>query len=108
MSEESSAHGRSVETLARIPQRLLRMLIVATVMYFIGFIWTFTQGHFGRLFIPYQWESFYLFRAAAEAFQGRWFFYGTTISALFINWLILLGVIAGGYFAFVWIAQKSK
>lgn len=108
MTEQSSISTRAQGLLARVPQRLSRILVVATALYYIGFIWTFTGGTFGRLFIPFQWEYFFTQRAYAETFGGRWFFYGTSISGLIVNWLVLLAVIAGAYFAYVWIAQKKK
>jgi hypothetical protein len=108
MTEQSQSGPGLPAILDRIPQRLGRTLVVATIVYFAGFLWTFTGGNVRRLFIPFQWDYFFTQRAVAAAFEGRWFLYGTSLTGLFINWVILLGFIAGAYFAYVWIAQKKR
>lgn len=108
MTEQSQVGAREGGILARIPIRLRRILIVASIAYFAGFIWTFTQGAFARLFIPFQWEYFFAQREIASVLGGQWFLYGSSLAGLFINWLVLIGLIAGGYFAFNWVALKQK
>ncbi len=94
--------------LDRLPQRLKRILIVATAIYFIGFIWTFTKGALILLFNPLHWEMFYLDRSYAEAMYDRWYFYGSSFFGLLTNLIIFLAAIVGIYFAYKWIAEKSK
>lgn len=105
MSEPSHVEDKSWRHLMR--GRLPRILAVATLAYFIGFIWTFTGGAIGRLFIPFQWEYFFEQRGMAEAFGGQWFLYGTSVAGLFVNWLIVLAIITAAYAAYVWIAKKK-
>ncbi len=92
----------------QLPQRLRRILIVSTAIYFIGFIWTFTKGALIILFNPLQWKMFFLERSYAEAMYERWYFYGTSFIGLLTHWLIFLAVIAGIYFAYNWVTEKSK
>lgn len=92
----------------QLPQRLRRILIVSTAIYFLGFIWTFTKGALIRLFIPFQWEIFFEARSINEVMNDRWYFYGSSFFGLLTNWIIFLAVIAGIYFAFTWVAEKKK
>ncbi len=108
MTDQAAQPSAVQKMLDRIPQRLRRVLIVATALYFLGFLWTFTGGNLARLFIPFQWEIFFTNRQMAEAFNGHWFLYGTSLLGLIINWLVMLAVIAGGYYAYVWVVKSQK
>ncbi len=90
------------------PQRLRRILIIATVVYFTGFIWIFTHGWLFRLFNPLEWEMFFLERSYAEAMYDRWHFYGTSLLGLIMNWLFFLAAISSIYLAYNWVTEKNK
>jgi hypothetical protein len=108
MSDESKATIAQQKTPLRTPQRLIRILIVVSAIYFIGFIWTFSEGSLGRLFIPFQWEMFFMNRSFGQTLNGRWYFYGTSISELLTNWLTLVATISAGYFSIKWIGAKRN
>ena len=107
MTAQSNMVGGVKGVLARVPQLLVRVLIIATVIYFVGFIWTFTGGTFTRLFIPYQWHLFFSERLVAETLEGHWFLYGTSFVGLFINWLALIALISGAYYAYAFVVQTK-
>lgn len=107
MTEKPNSLSGVKGLVARVPQILARVLIVATAVYFIGFLWVFTGGNVVRLFIPFQWKIFFTERQYAEVIYDKWFFYGTSLPGLFINWLIMLALIAGAYYAYAFIVRKK-
>ncbi|MBU1272793.1 MAG: hypothetical protein KJ728_03685 [Alphaproteobacteria bacterium] len=108
MTDQSSARLGVQQLVNRVPPRLARALAVVSVVYFLGFLWTYTQGTIQRLFIPFQWEYFFTQRQIASGLYGKWFLYGDSVAALFVNWLVIIALIAGVYFAYFWIAGKQK
>lgn len=108
MTEQTQTKNAVVQILDRVPDKLKRILVVVTIIYFAGFLWTYTHGTIERLFIPFQWRYFFEQREMAAVLGGRWFFYGTTLGGLFTNWLVLLGLIAGGFYAYGFIQQKKQ
>ncbi|OYX56005.1 MAG: hypothetical protein B7Y86_11190 [Brevundimonas subvibrioides] len=88
--------------------RLRKILALASVVYFVGFLWIFSQGSIARLFIPFQWQNFFELRTIATVLYGKWYFYGDSLVDLFLNWLFTVGLIAGIYLGLVWIVGKQK
>lgn len=108
MTDESKLVVAVKAAIDRIPQRLQRTLIVATVIYFAGFVAVFTKGFIFRLLIPFQWQVFFEERSIVATFTGRWFLYGTSVLGLIMNWLVLLALIAGAYYAHRFLNQNKK
>lgn len=108
MTEQTHNNNAVREIVDRITGTLKRTLVVVTAVYFTGFLWTFTHGTIERLFIPFQWKYFFEQREMAAVLADRWFFYGTSLGGLFTNWLVLLGVITAGFYAYSYIAQKKR
>jgi len=108
MADQSSAPQRVKQLAARVPPRLGRALAVVSIVYFVGFLWTYTGGTIQRLFIPFQWEYFFTQRQIASTLYGKWFFYGDSVADVFVNWLVIIALIAGAYFSYFWIAGKQK
>ena len=107
MTEQMQTKNAIVQILGRISEKMKRALVVVTVVYFAGFLWTYTHGIVERLFIPFQWEYFFKQREMAAVLGGRWFLYGTSLAGLFTNWFVLLGLIAAGFYAYGFIQQKK-
>jgi TRAP-type C4-dicarboxylate transport system permease small subunit len=108
VTEKNQNTNAISQIIDRVPRKLRRILTVLTAIYFVGFLWTFTHGTFQRLFIPFQWKYFFEQREMAAVLADRWFFYGTSLTGLFVNWLVLLGLITAGFYAYSYVQQKKQ
>jgi hypothetical protein len=108
VTEQNQINKAANRILGRGPEVLKRTLVVVTVIYFVGFLWTYTHGTIERLFIPFQWKYFFEQREMAAVLANRWFLYGTSLGGVFTNWLVLLGLITAGFYAYSYIAQKQR
>ncbi|TXI83080.1 MAG: hypothetical protein E6Q40_11625 [Cupriavidus sp.] len=108
MTEQIQTKNAIVQIFGRVSEELKRTLVVVTIVYFAGFLWTYTHGTVQRLFIPFQWKYFFEQREIAAVLGDRWFFYGTSLGGLFTNWLVLLGLITAGFYAYGFIQQKRQ
>lgn len=95
------------DTMSAIPERLVKILVLVTLVYFACFLWVFTQGDPMRLFSPAYWEYFWQLRGINSALGGRHYFYGASLTTVFVQWALIVGGIAAAYLGVSWVLAKK-
>lgn len=90
-----------------LPERLVKILTLTTVVYFGGFLWVFTKGHPMRLFNTAYWDWFWTLRGVNSTLGGRYYFYGAELTTVFVQWALIVAGIAAAYLGLAWILAKK-